>query len=173
MNILPSLFILFAIITSSAALAQDDRKQSSMLSEKEIADLKLMLEEEKMARDVYQLLDEKWDLKVFFNIKQSEQRHLNAVANLLEAYNIAFELKEEAGVFYDPHLQATYNTLIEKGLASKKDALEVGVMIEEQDIADLEQAVSKTNHADIKTVYERLLQASHRHLSAFNRWLEK
>jgi len=38
-----------------------------------------MREEEKMARDVYQVLYDKWGHQIFSNIARSEQQHMGAV----------------------------------------------------------------------------------------------
>jgi len=58
----------------------------SQLSESEMQGLILMREEEKLARDVYTTLGEKWDLNIFINIAGSEQTHTDAVKYLLDRY---------------------------------------------------------------------------------------
>lgn len=54
------------------------------LPEEQATALRHMREEEKLARDVYQQLYEKWQLTVFKNIAASEETHFRAVGNLLE-----------------------------------------------------------------------------------------
>ncbi|MDC7124090.1 MAG: DUF2202 domain-containing protein [Spirochaetales bacterium] len=58
---------------------------SGTLSEKEKENLIFMAEEEKLARDVYLGLYDKWNLPVFKNIANSEQMHMDAVTFLLDA----------------------------------------------------------------------------------------
>jgi hypothetical protein len=48
----------------------------------------LMREEEKVARDVYLKLTEKYDVKIFANIAKAEQQHMDAIKILLENYEI-------------------------------------------------------------------------------------
>ncbi len=43
-----------------------------------------------------------------------------------------------------------YNKLIEKGSKSLKDVLEVRATIEEVNIVDLKEWISKVNHDDVK-----------------------
>ena len=43
-----------------------------------------LAEEEKMARDVYVALGEKWDLPVFLNIQKAEDVHLQEVIRLMQ-----------------------------------------------------------------------------------------
>ena len=161
-------FSVFLILTiSSSSFAQTD------LSSQEIKDMKYMLEEEKVARDVYEYLDTKWDLRVFNNIKQSEQRHMNMIESLLNSYKTTYQLSDERGVFYNEQLQTLYNSLIKKGSLSKRDALEVGKLIEVTDIEDLEKASRSTDKEDIKDVYSKLIFASNNHLNAFNRNLSR
>ena len=45
-----------------------------------------MREEEKLARDVYTFLFDKWGTPVFSNISKAEDTHLNAVIYLLQNY---------------------------------------------------------------------------------------
>ncbi|MDK2464101.1 MAG: DUF2202 domain-containing protein, partial [Candidatus Korarchaeota archaeon] len=54
------------------------------LAEEEIQGLLYMREEEKLARDVYLTLYEKWGLPIFQNIARSEQTHMDAVKTLLD-----------------------------------------------------------------------------------------
>ena len=147
--------------------------QNSPLSNQVSNDMKYMLEEEKVARDVYELLDSKWNLRVFNNIKQSEQHHMDIMENILIKYKITYRLSEEKGVFYDKELQKLYDDLIKKGLQSKQDAFEVGKLIEVTDINDLELAIKNTEDEYLKQVYTNLLHASNNHLRAFNRQLSK
>ena len=154
-------------------LTANSFSQNKVLSVKDIDDMKFMHEEEKLARDVYEFLGEKWNLRIFNNIKQSEQRHLDKMKNLLETNSVTYLINDERGFFYNNDLQKMYDELVEKGSKSKYDALEVGRMIEETDIADLEKAFKNTDNTYIKQVYSNLLRASQKHLQAFNRQLLK
>ena len=132
------------------------------------ADLAFMREEEKLAHDVYTALYEKWGLRVFSNIAASEQRHTDAIAVLIDRYGYADPVDGNgAGVFEDATLQALYDELVAKGLTSVSDALAVGVLIEETDIADLQARIAHTTEADVRSVYENLLSGSYNHLDAF------
>jgi hypothetical protein len=147
--------------------------QNTSQTKQTIADMKFMLEEEKVARDVYEYLDEIWNLRVFNNIKQSEQQHMDRIQSLLDDNNIEYKLSDERGVFYNDDLQKMYNNLIEKGGKSIHDAFLAGILIEEVDIADLEKAMANTNDEYIRQVYSNLLRASNNHLRAFNRQLSR
>lgn len=157
-------FLAFIVIGGAMELKAQDQDQK---------DMKYMLEEEKLARDVYFSLGEKWGLRVFNNIKKSEQWHMDMMKNLLETKKTSYSLNEERGVFFNQELQKMYNSLVERGLKSQQEALQVGKLIEETDIADLEKAIANTNDADIKQVYTYLLKASHNHLRAFSRQLSR
>lgn len=139
----------------------------------EIRSLTFMREEEKLARDVYRFLYERWSYVEFDRIAAAEQQHFTMIGNLLTRYSIPDPAAADTpGVFADPNLTALYAELTTKGAVSMKDALEVGVLIEKQDIADLEAAVGTTAKYDIKRVYTNLMAASHNHLAAFEAALE-
>lgn len=139
------------------------------LSAQEVADLLYMREEEKLARDVYLSLYDKWGLNIFNNIAGSEQTHTDSVKSVLENYGVTDIIQtDERGVFVNEELQSLYDELIEKGSVSLAEALKVGGLVEEVDILDLEEAINQTDKADIKTMYQNLLKASFNHLSAFS-----
>ncbi|NPA47371.1 MAG: DUF2202 domain-containing protein [Thermococci archaeon] len=145
----------------------------TQLSADEQNGLLYMVEEEKLARDVYLVLYNETGLQVFGNIAQSEQRHMDAVLGLIEKYNLtAPDTLNQVGVFQNEELQALYNQLIEMGSKNVTSALKVGALIEETDIKDLQDWMAKSNSADINSVYEHLMAGSENHLRAFTRNLE-
>lgn len=130
--------------------------------------LTYLREEEKLARDVYTHLYDKWGAQIFNTISASEQKHMDAIKTLLVRYGIPDPAADKAeGVFTNQDLQALYNKLIQDGSVSLVEALKVGVDIEETDIADLNEAIAAARRRDIKNVYGNLLQGSLNHLKAF------
>jgi hypothetical protein len=134
-------------------------------------ELKAMLhirEEEKLARDVYIDMYNRWQLRIFNNIQASEQVHIDAMIRAMNRYNIPDSAGGlDTGKFNDPALQALYDELIAQGSATAGAALAVGVRIEELDIADLQAAIALPDNQDLLQVYGNLLQGSQRHLAAF------
>jgi len=112
-----------------------------------------MREEEKLARDVYQVLYQQWGHQVFANIFQSEQRHMDAVKALLDKYNLVDPVTDSrVGVFTAPEMQTLYDSLITEGRTSLVAAFNVGATIEDLDIKDLYELLEKTDNDDIKMV---------------------
>jgi len=139
------------------------------LSDVEKEHLLLMREEEKLARDVYQALNATWNHRTFSNISKSEQQHMDALKRLLDTYGLADPAAgKKPGEFTNEKLQGLYTELVQKGALSLSDALAVGVEIEKLDIADLEEALSKTTNSDLTFVYKNLLRGSQNHLEAFS-----
>ena len=134
-------------------------------------DLIFMYQEEKMARDVYKTLGDIWGANIFYNIQNSEQKHMDAIKSLLEKYSIPVPVIDETGVFENAELQDLYNQLVEQGKTSLEEAYNVGVLIEETDIEDLQAKIVGVPD-DINTVYSNLLNGSYHHLNAFNRMLD-
>jgi hypothetical protein len=142
---------------------------ASTLSAEEIAGLKFMREEEKLAHDVYVALYGLWGDNIFYQISLSETTHTEAVLALLVKYGIPDPAAgNPAGVFTDPALQALYDTLMAMGAKTQVDALTVGALIEETDIRDIKAQMAVTDEADILTVYSSLLCGSQNHLRSFN-----
>lgn len=129
--------------------------------------LTYMREEEKLARDTYLVMYARWGAAIFQNISSSEQRHMDAVKNLLDKYGLP-DPALGPGTFTNPHLQTLYDTLIAAGSVSLIEALKVGVTVEVTDIRDLDTSIASTSRTDIQNVYGNLLQGSYNHLDAFN-----
>ncbi len=140
---------------------------TSDLSAEEAAALLYMREEEKLARDVYNQMYALWGQPTFQNIAASEQTHTDEIKLLLDRYALA-DPALDPGVFTDANLQALYNQLIAQGSVSLEEAMKVGVLVEETDIADLQARLAQTDNADIQLVYNNLMNASYNHLAAFN-----
>jgi hypothetical protein len=145
--------------------------ETSDLTDSELASLLKMKEEEKLARDVYSALAQKWGSQVFINISKAENNHLNAIVLLLTNYGSAETSIDEAGIFADASVQNLYNNLVAKASSSIEEAYKTGLLIEEMDIKDLTDALSTTTNENIILVFENLTKGSRNHLRAFNRQL--
>lgn len=145
---------------------------ASALTEPEANAILFMKQEEKLARDVYKTLHAQWGAAIFSNIAASEQNHMNAVDGLISRYRLKDLTPPAAGDFSYVELRELYAALIEKGSLSLRDALEVGVMIEETDIEDLRAALLTARERPIRNVFGNLLNGSLNHLAAFRSWLK-
>lgn len=143
---------------------------TSKTNEKDSSSLLYMLEEEKLARDIYTHLYEKWETKQFGNIKESEQTHVEKVQELLDKNKIPYQVLHQ-GKFKNQELQKLYNSLISKGNISEIEALKVGATIEDVDIFDLQRLKKETYNQDIISAYNFLECASRNHMRAFDRGL--
>jgi hypothetical protein len=133
------------------------------------AQLKFLVEEEKMARDIYLYLATKTTTRKFSNIARSEQTHMNYMAVLLTKYKLWNPTtNRKAGVFYNQDIQKLYNTLIAEGSVGVLEAYGVGVKVEEVDIASLDELLVNPMPADVKAALDLLLAASYNHLEAFS-----
>ncbi len=187
-TILPLLIIFTALLAAGAALAAgrghrapaaQDRMAAALNrlpfqspDAEESAGLLQMREEEKLARDVYLTLGEKWQLQLFTRIARSEQRHMDAVKALLDKYSLADPIvDDQVGVFASAKMQQLYQQLTAAGQESAAKALWVGATIEDLDIHDLNTLIAASDNEDIRTVYQNLVKGSRNHLRAFSSWL--
>lgn len=149
-------------------------KAADSLSDQEKSDLIFMREEEKVARDFYISMYEKYKQRSFDNISKSEQFHMDAMKLLLDRYKLEDPVGSNAnGVFKDKKLQDLYDSLIKDGNISLENALRLGSKVEEVDINDLKKSISNAKAEDIKLVYDYLLSASENHLRAFTNNLSR
>ena len=134
------------------------------------ASLVFMVEEEKLARDVYTTLYAKTGLRQFANISKAEQTHMDLVKGLLKTYGIKDPtIGKAVGKFNSAALTALYKKLIADGSLSSVAALNAGIAVEEKDIADIKKILKVTQPTDVKYVLDRLIAGSYNHLAAFTR----
>jgi hypothetical protein len=151
------------------------KNQTKSISEAEIEGILFIREEEKMARDIYLLFSSIYDeISIFENIANSEQRHMDAIKNLIDKYNLVDPVGDNPiGVFENNDIKDLYNELISHGKISLINALSVGRFIEEYDINDIRHHIGETDKADLIRVYENLLEGSYNHLRSFVSVLEQ
>lgn len=139
----------------------------SNMSQGEKEGLMFMREEEKLARDMYQVFAEKWGERPFANIVQSEQTHMDAVKTLLDRYGVSDPASTKPGVFNNSDLQKLYDDLVKRGRTSRIEALKVGATIEDLDLYDLARWQNKTAAPDVRQVFSNLERGSRNHLRSF------
>ena len=161
-------------VTPAAAGPGGSGGTSVSLSPDEVAGLKFMREEEKLARDSYIELDALWGVPVFANITESEQSHMDGVKKMLDKYQVTDPVGDESdvGTFVDHELQDLFDELMTRGEDSVMAGLYVGGAIEETDMEDIQHWIDLADHEDIIGVYESLLCGSRNHLRAFVEQIE-
>lgn len=148
----------------------DCTAEMGTLTDAQVEDLIFMANEEKMAHDVYSALADLWGVRAFANIADSEARHFEAVNVVLERYGYeTISLDED---FTNGVIAELYDELMAQGAESLDEAIAVGVLIEETDIADLESRMAEleTSAPDVFEMYTHLQAGSQNHLGTFQRW---
>jgi len=171
------------------ALSQLDETSDTTvaLSEEQKYALAYMWHEEKLAYDIYYVLNNLYPTNQLANIQNSETTHIQAVEDLVVAYDINITNLEDYTVNYSeselrnmavgeyavPEVKALYDTLYAKGAQSQRDALEVGCMVEVTDISDLEGYIATAQgKADLVETFEFLRDGSYNHYWAFDKGLK-
>jgi hypothetical protein len=173
------LIVTLSLILAVSACSSDDpepieinnSKTGVALTQIEKEALIFMLEEERLARDVYDYLFAKWGLRQFENISTSEQSHMDAVENLLKQYDLPYSILE-AGTFQNAALQGSYDSLVAQGDVDLVGALTSGATIEDLDIFDLENWMGQIENDVILNVFSKLQCGSRNHLRAFTNSLD-
>ena len=85
----------------------------AVLTEHEEEHVVYMREEEKLARDVYLAMYDLWGMRIFSNISESEQRHMDALERLIECYDLEDPVTDDTpGQFTNPVFTQLYEGLV-------------------------------------------------------------
>jgi hypothetical protein len=159
------------ISQEESAINEEEVSTDSTVDTSTLAEmLTFIVQEEKLAHDLYVQLARTSGAVQFQNILNSESTHISLVQGLLATYNIVdptIGLAE--GEFVDQELQALYDSLLASGSVDRAGAIAAGIAVEEKDIADIEVMLASDLPSDVASVLERLLSGSQNHLAAFQR----
>lgn len=141
---------------------------SLVLNADAAAGLIYMIQEEKMARDLYDAFADQTGSVVFDRIAVSEQKHMDSLLLVAQKAGIdVSSVSTTVGVFTNTAIQGLYNTLLAQGSVSLDAAYDVGVLVEQTDIADLAHYTADSTIGIVGTVYANLENGSDHHLAAF------
>jgi hypothetical protein len=163
------LIALAAGLTLSCNKVDDPVEENELtVTQQETDDLQFLIEEEKLARDVYLYSAALYNQKIFENIAASEQSHMDRIEALLVTYNLENPIAGKAeGEFVNEELQGLYNDLTTMSKASLVDALTVGATIEDLDIYDISELIENTEKADLLEAYTDLTCGSRNHIRSY------
>lgn len=158
------------------------------LSDEQKYTLAYMWNEERLAQDIYLVLNDLTPSQTLYNIAtKAESEHVKSVIALIEKYDLnVLNTTDYSGGYSEDALEAysagsysldeittLYETLYAKGSASLQDALEVGCMVEVTDINDLNEDIETAAGADdLVLVFENLRKGSYSHYWAFDNALK-
>jgi len=168
-------------VAQTGAIIDVNALPLSVLTEEAKAAIAYMVNEEKLAHDVYMNLyiyhleNNGTELFQFKNVaERSETRHMQTVEELASKYGIEKASDLASGAFNVPEVQALYDALYAKGTASPVEALQAGCMVEVTDINDLEAdllTAQESNAQDVVDVFTVLRDGSYNHYWSFDKAL--
>lgn len=163
---------------SSATAIDVNNMPTSVLNDEVAYTIEYMVNEEKLAYDVYMdlytyhLNNSNTALFQLENIAQrSETRHVQLVEDLAVKYDLRTASHLDNGVYYTPEIQALYDVLYANGLASPVDAFQSACMVEVTDINDLNADIvvaQNANAQDVIDVFTILRDGSYNHYWSFD-----
>ncbi|MDF0591259.1 DUF2202 domain-containing protein [Candidatus Methanocrinis natronophilus] len=140
------------------------------LSAAEVEGMAFILEEERMARDLYLEFYKTTRLAVFHDVAVSEEIHIASILTLMERRGLPAP-PEAPGVYADEALQRMYEELL-AAAESPEAALRAAAQVEEASVHDLSTEIEGTLEPDLISVYGGLMVGSQKHLRTFVRALE-
>jgi len=141
----------------------------SPLNASETEDALFLQESEKLSYDLnVKLFGMHNDQPVFLQIANAS-KILVAVDNvILTRYGLANPENPEPGVFSNSALQNMYTNGVNSGLSSSTDALKSSAAVEDMHIADLSNAMGRTDNNDLLYMYRQELASSRNNLRSLS-----
>jgi|APHM01.1.fsa_nt_gi Uncharacterized protein conserved in archaea len=143
------------------------------LSDQEVEDIRFMRQEEALAYDVYGTFYDEYGVKAFTNIESSEETHTGAIEGLVLKYDLDDPYNESTDSFDSQEFSDLREKLVDRGMESEVEALKAAAEVEDRNIAHLREKLENTDNQDTQEVYSTLLGDAKRHLTAFDRQLDR
>lgn len=145
------------------------------ISEEESAIIISMKDKEKLTYDVYYSLNEKYSSDIFKKMIQNELQHKELSAGLALKYgiNISVNSDNEVGKFSNPKDQNIYDEMMRYGGYSLLDAFRAGARMEEINISEQLDYISKSSNEEIIKVFEIIEKGSEEQLRTFVKELQE
>ena len=149
-------------LSGVATFASTDLGSSAALADKEYTleeMLNYAIEDEHMALAEYEAIVAKFDVdRPFTNIIKSENTHIDLLTPLFATYKVALPTENWSQLVTVP--------------ASLEEAYKIGVEAEIKNIDMYKSFLEQELPADVKAVFEKLVNASENHLKAFERQVD-
>jgi len=130
-------------------------------------------EQQKLARDLYQVLGAKWSAVILQSTAHAEQKHMDTVKSLIDGLKLTDPAQPAAGQFTDPMFQKLYGQLLDRGSVSLVEALRAAAYMEEMEIRDTRGFVEDANRLDIIRGLGSITTGEPTHLRVFVAELKK
>jgi len=192
----PALVTLMLYISGPASAAAGDAG-GEVLDFNEQTHLVFTCEEEKLARDVYRVLNRRFpELGVFTDMEANKEHTRCALLDLMRKYRVSVpRVNDNVGVFswgiYGRYFMEKYLVLTNQGSSSPLNALYVGAFMEELNILDINECPkvivdinnginevtacgrNYTRNPDVLRIYDSLLDESRKHLRLLVQEIER
>lgn len=161
----------YTTVALSLMLNLADAKPTEVKTDTETLLLR-QIDEERMAYRLYTEIGEAHpNMRPFQNFPHSEKRHFNALVDYTQANFPGSTDGKLDGKFHFESTQALFDKWLTEGKASPQAAAQVGVQLEQLDIADIDEFLAQKPERELKQILENLRRGSENHLAAFQRQL--
>lgn len=135
-----SIFIAGAFVLN--AQTNDPTNQTSGISTDEQKALVQIFEQEKLARDVYSQIGEKFGIKILKNAAIGKQKQMSLILDFMTLNQVAVAFDDAQGVFKSPELRENYSAFLTEGLGSLNNAFRVGAKMEDYNIYHIDKILA-------------------------------
>lgn len=144
------------------------------LTESEAEGIKLIIEENKLARDLYIEFYEMWEYDTFNKVSISDALYMDKTKVALERFKINDPVEnDDKGVYESLYITKLYRDLLKKGKSDPFEAMRIGTTLEEMHIKDLNDLLENTSNDDLIELYTELKLGAISHIRAFYNLLKK
>ncbi len=143
--------------------------RTSMLTRYERTALVKLMVNEKLARDVCEVMYQQWETCTFFRMFRTKKRDLGEIKEFLVSHMVPNPIKGYgAGSFPSQRVRELYKGMTLKGQRSLVDAIEVCSSIEKGNVKLISQCLKEVQDAKLRDLLKRLLAESQSHVRMFS-----
>lgn len=143
------------------------------LNSNEQGELLYLLEQIKLAGNLYGVFAESWDHPIFQKATVAKRQHQTSLLSLLQCYTIDTSSYEAlpAGDYANSQLDDLYQSLVTQGASSLNDALEASGLVEEETIGNIAKLATTTTNDSLSCRLANLKRGTAKQLRSFARVL--
>ena len=155
---------------SASEAKYDQAHIEKCMTPKVLGALQYLLQEEKLMRDVFENLFERYDINAFKKAADTADDHFKKLMKLLADHGVHIDILDTPGIYTSAIFEKLYTDAVEAGSKSLNEVLRVGRELESINILDLKHRDVYKAEKCVRDVLDSFIADADRRFKSFAMW---